>query len=181
MNENTSPPENLQESDQQKGRVSTDSTQENLQQQVHAKLDKCDTLIDLLEDNGMPEVSSKETNSGSTAYPEFGNPVSTKTSSGNISLQLKICTTEISDSKAQQIVAAANERAKEVVSVAGLYEYSEALLKGYVARYTRALVNDSAWLQERRKQHFRHEFACDYTAKQTTCAMRTVPPTNFEQ
>jgi hypothetical protein len=85
------------------------------------------------------------------------------------------------DAEAQQIVAAANERAKEVVSVAGLYEYSEALLKGYVARYTRALVNDSAWLQERRKQHFRHEFACDYTAKQTTCAMRTVPPTNFEQ
>ena len=105
MNENTSPPENLQEPDQQKGKVSADSTQENLQQQVHAKLDKCDTLIDLLEDNGIPEVSSKETTSGATAYPEFGNPVSTKTSSGNISLQLKICTTEISDSKARQIAA----------------------------------------------------------------------------
>lgn len=78
------------------------------------------------------------------------------------------------DAEAQQMVAAANKRAKEVVSVAAIYEYSEALLKGYVGRYTRALAHDSAWLQGRRAQHFGHEFACDYTAKQTTCAMRTL-------
>ena len=78
------------------------------------------------------------------------------------------------DSEAQRIVAAANQRAKEVVSVAAIYEYSEALLKGYVGRYTRAPANDSTWLQGRRAQYFRHEFACDYNAKQTTCAMRTL-------
>ena len=105
MNENTSPPENLQTPDQQEGRVPTASTQENLQHQVNSKLDKCDTLIDLLEDNGTPEVSSKETTSESTAYPEFGNANSTKNSSGTISLQIKICTTEIPDSNAQQLVA----------------------------------------------------------------------------
>ena len=104
MNENTSPPENLQESSQQGARPSTDTTQVNLQQQVHAKLDKCDTLIDLLEDNGTSGVSSKETISKSTAYPEFGNANSTKNPSGNISLQIKICTTEIPDSNAQQLV-----------------------------------------------------------------------------
>ena len=105
MNENTSPPENLQEPSQPGGRASADTAQVNLQEQVHAKLDKCDTLIDLLEDNGPPRVSSKETTSESTAYPEFGNANSTKNSSGTISLQIKICTTEIPDSNAQQLVA----------------------------------------------------------------------------
>ena len=89
-------------------------------------------------------------------------------------LTMAIAWAQAHDAEVQKMVAAANRRVKEVVSVAAIYEYSEALLKGYVGRYTRALANDSAWLQERRAQHFRHEFECDYTAKQTTCAMRTL-------
>ena len=99
MKENTSSPEDPKELE------SSDSSQANQQDNIQAKLEKCDTLLDLLEEDGTPGVSSKETTSESTAYPEFGNANSTKNSSGTISLQIKICTTEIPDSNAQQLVA----------------------------------------------------------------------------
>ena len=90
-----------------------------------------------------------------------------------VNLSAAIAWAQGHDAEAQQMVAAANERAKEVVSVAALYEYSEALLKGYATRYSRALANkDSAWLQRRRAKGFRHEFSCHYTTNYTKCAMR---------
>ena len=68
------------------------------------------------------------------------------------------------------MVAAANARAQEVVSVAALYEYSEALLKGYALRYSRALANDSAWLQRRREP-----FRCYWQAA-NGCLAPASPP-----
>lgn len=81
-----------------------DSSRAHKQGNIQAKLEKCDTLLDLLEEDKISEVSSKETTSESTAYPEFGDssPNAQKISE-LVSLQIRICTTEISDSSAQAL------------------------------------------------------------------------------
>ena len=98
MKENTSSPEDPKELE------SGDSSQADQQDNIQAKLEKCDTLLDLLEEDGSSGVSSKETTSESTAYPEFGDssPNAQKISE-LVSLQIRICTTEISDSSAQAL------------------------------------------------------------------------------
>ena len=98
MKENTHPQERSPESN-------IDSDKATDPAALQSKLDQCDTLLDQLESDQTLKVSSKETPPKATAYPEFGNANSTKNSSGTISLQIKICTTEIPDSNAQQLVA----------------------------------------------------------------------------
>ena len=116
MKENTSSPEDPKELE------SGDSSQADQQDNIQAKLEKCDTLLDLLEEDGTPGVSSKETTSESTAYPEFGNclPDAHKASEF-VSLQIRICTTEISQSAAQElatgVILASDESVEQTVEI----------------------------------------------------------------
>ena len=116
MNENTSPPQNPKESE------SPDSSPEDQQGNIQAKLEKCDTLLDLLEEDGSSGVSSKETTSESTAYPEFGNPSPiVQKPSELVSLQIRICTTEVSHSRAQELtvgnILASDESVEQTVEI----------------------------------------------------------------
>ena len=116
MKENTSSPQDPKELE------SSDSSQADQQDNIQAKLEKCDTLLDLLEENGTSGVSSKETTSESTAYPEFGNssPDAQKTTEFG-SLQIRICTPEISQSAAQELTAgvilASDESVEQTVEI----------------------------------------------------------------
>tara|TARA_B100000945_G_scaffold303524_1_gene288148 strand:+ start:429 stop:893 length:465 start_codon:yes stop_codon:yes gene_type:complete len=100
VKEKTPSPECHQES------ISTDTTKPDLPENIQDRIDKCDTLIDRLEENGSARFSSKETTPGSTVYPEFSNAISGGGNPlKNISLKIRICTTEISHSDSQHLTA----------------------------------------------------------------------------
>ena len=116
MNENTSPPENPKEFE------SLDASPADQQGNIQAKLEKCDTLLDLLEEDGSSGVSSKETTSESTAYPEVGNPSpNAQKTSELVSLQIRICTTEVSHSTSQELtvgtILASDESVEQTVEI----------------------------------------------------------------
>lgn len=108
--------ENAPASDRLQASVSTDAPQSDLPESVKIKLDKCDTLVDLLEENGTSGVSSKETTSEATAYPEFGSSLNSgENTPENTSLEIRICTTEIAQSTADQLTAGTILTMKEPV------------------------------------------------------------------
>ncbi len=90
MKESTPSPESLQGAD------AITSAQSEPHTQAQFKLDKCDTLLDLLEEDGTTGVSSKETTAASTAYPEFGHVRADRDETGKyVTLQIRICHTEL--------------------------------------------------------------------------------------
>lgn len=79
------------------------------------------------------------------------------------------------DAHARRMVLAANERIRQVVSVRGLYAYSEALVHGYARAFAAAAQSGVQAARERSSRDaargsFGHEFACSYGAH-TTCAL----------
>ena len=78
--------------------------------------------------------------------------------------------------KAKRMVANANARIQQVVSVAGLYEYSERLVTGYAERFANAARSEADVRAREVKSdssRFSHEFACAFVSngKHTQCTL----------
>ena len=74
------------------------------------------------------------------------------------------------------MVAAANERALEVLSVQSLYDYVEQLVVGYATRYQAAREAEAAMPTAVVPEgQFGHELACEYRSAQTTvCSLKVI-------